>query len=253
MMTANATMTTTSTALEVRGIYMTFYGVDALADINLVLDRGEWLGLIGPNGSGKSTMLNVLSGLYTPRAGSVMLAGNDLGKMKARNRIKRGLSRTFQHPQLAQSLTILENAQIGATFAETKVDDVEKEAHKWLEELGCGEYAEHLPAEVPYGVQKLCEVARALVASPRVLLLDEPAAGLSAKERVELVSALRAVRQSLPDLTLCLVEHDVGLVASVCEQLAVLSAGKLIAQGVTQSVLADEAVKTAYLGTRSSI
>lgn len=249
-MMTKATMT--AAALDVNGVYMTFYGVDALADINLTLDQGQWLGLIGPNGSGKSTMLNVLSGLYTPRAGTVSLSGVDLKTVKPRHRIRHGLTRTFQHPQLAASLTILENAQIGATFADAGHDDVERVAQEWLDRLGCGEYAEHLPAEVPYGVQKLCEVARSLVASPRVMLLDEPAAGLSAKERVDLVDALKSVREALPSLTLCLVEHDVGLVASVCEELAVLSAGKMIAKGPTDTVLADDAVKTAYLGTRSA-
>ncbi|GAA1936367.1 hypothetical protein GCM10009797_32470 [Nocardioides hwasunensis] len=230
---------------------MTFSGVDALSSVSLSVPQGTWMGLIGPNGSGKSTMLNVLSGLYKPRAGAVVVSGSDLGRVPARSRIKHGVCRTFQHPQLAASLTILENVMVGAVRGRGASADDET-GLQWLARLGCAEYAEHLPAEVPYGVQKRAEVARALISEPSLLLLDEPAAGLSARERAELVAALREVREVLPDLTLCLVEHDVGLVASVCTELAVLSAGKLIAHGPTDEVLADDAVKLAYLGSRST-
>ncbi|MBM9465703.1 ABC transporter ATP-binding protein [Nakamurella leprariae] len=244
-----------TTGLEVRDLTMTFSGVDALAQVSFSIGEGVWLGLIGPNGSGKSTMLNVLSGLYRPRAGSVVMNGHDLQAVRARHRIRQGLSRTFQHPQLAASLTILENVMVGAAHrptAEAPSPPASDSGAEWLRRLGCDEYAEHLPSEAPYGVQKLAEVARALMSAPSLLLLDEPAAGLSARERVDLVAALKEIRRHRPTLTLCLVEHDVGLVASLCSELAVLSAGRLIANGPTQTVLADEAVKVAYLGTRST-
>lgn len=246
--------------LAVSGVTVTFGGVKALADISLVIPGGTWLGLIGPNGSGKTTMLNVLSGVYRPRAGQVLLDGADISRLGAAQRGRLGIVRTFQHPQLAGSLSIEENIMLGSalgarrssTGLATRGDrELRERARSMAVAFGCGAHLSRLPEEVPYGVRKMAELARAAASQPQVLLLDEPAAGLSREERLEVISALRDYAQSHPGVAVCLVEHDVRLVAALCSSLAVLNAGLLLASADTKTVLADERVHAAYLGQRS--
>lgn len=230
---------------------MRFDGVRALDGVDISLDPGDHVGLIGPNGSGKTTLLNVLSGVYLASSGSIMLQGSEIVRRHAGHRARQGIIRTFQHPQMAASLTLLENVMVGERLGRRRRSSSSAagaRSAELMEMFGCASYAHLLPSEAPYGAVKISEVARAVAAEPRVLLLDEPAAGLSREERGELVAALRVQRDARPDLALCLVEHDVPLVSSVCERLLVLNAGTAIAEGEPDRVLADASVRDAYLG-----
>jgi ABC-type branched-subunit amino acid transport system ATPase component len=244
-----------ATGLRATGVVMSFGGVDALKQVTVDAAPAQWLGLIGPNGSGKTTLLNVLSGLYAPRAGTVELNGTDITHARPANRARLGVVRTFQHPQLAGSLTVLENVLVGSRLAAARHGrrrpDAER-ARALLESFGCGQWADVLPDEAPYGVRKIAEVVRAAAAEPRVLLLDEPAAGLNQEERDELISSLLTFRTAEPDTIVCLVEHDVPLVTRLCLALAVLNAGAVIATGDAAEVLALPAVREAYLGQSAS-
>jgi ABC-type branched-subunit amino acid transport system ATPase component len=242
--------------LVAEGVTMRFGGNTALNDVALTLPRGEWTGLIGPNGSGKTTMLNVLSGIYVPHAGRTTLDGEDIGSLRPGPRSRLGVVRTFQHPQLAESLTMWENVLLGVDLRRSRerrgrvasTEDPVAVARKVVDIFGFTEYAEHVPSQAPYGVRKIAEIARAVVASPKVLLLDEPAAGLSREERRELIGALTVIRDARPDMAVCLVEHDIRLVASVCPTIQVLNFGKVLASGTSSQVLKDQSVIEAYLG-----
>lgn len=238
------------TGLVARDIDMTFGGNKALSAVTLALPPGEWHGLIGPNGSGKSTILNVISGVYLPTAGTVMHEGVDITGHKPRRRARTGIVRSFQHPLLAKSLSLADNVALGLSARRRGTSGLD--VAEALEVLGIDQFAEALPEEAPYGARKLAEIARACVAGPRVLLLDEPAAGLSAEERVELVTALRRLRAQLPDAAVCLVEHDVALVRSVVDRMTVLHTGQVLRSGDPATVLADERVAEVYLGTSVS-
>ncbi|GAA2862796.1 hypothetical protein GCM10010472_20170 [Pseudonocardia halophobica] len=239
--------------LDAAAVDMRFGGVRALDQVSITMAPGQWTGLIGPNGSGKTTLLNVLSGIYLATSGTVRLDGVDITKVGPQAVAKRGLVRTFQHPQLAETLTIQENVLLGADLARrrrvrTGNAAVDEDALAMLERFHCAEFASQLPAAVPYGVRKMAELARAVLADPLVLLLDEPAAGLSREERAELVEALGTVRREHPQLAVCLVEHDVRLVAAVCERMQALNFGKVLTSGTSAQVLANEEVRVAYLG-----
>lgn len=247
--------TDTTAWLRADGLAIAFGGVKALDDVDITLGPGTRLGLIGPNGSGKTTLLNVLSGMYRASAGSIVIGSREMIRTGPGARARHGIVRTFQHPHLAPSLTILENVVIGARLArrfpmtpDGPPFDGQRRSLEMLELFGCGGHLHHLPAEAPYGIRKMAEVARAAVSGPPVLLLDEPAAGLSATERQELVSALREYGDRHPQSALCLVEHDVPLVSALCEELMVLNAGALLSRGATATVLRDERVRAAYLG-----
>jgi len=245
--------------LQATGIDMAFGGVKALSDVSITLRRGRWTGLIGPNGSGKTTLLNVLSGLYRPSAGSIVLSGETLSGASPRELSRRGVVRTFQHPQFAEGLSVFDNVLLGTDLRHRRRSLpateqrllVERAVHL-LEVFGCWDFADHLPSEAPYGARKLAEIARAVLADPVVLLLDEPAAGLSREERAELIGSLKSVREESPELAVCLIEHDVRLVAAACEAMQALNFGKVIAAGTSQEVLANEDVKVAYLGKSAS-
>ena len=242
---------TAPAGLVAHEVDMTFGGNKALSEVSLALMPGAWHGLIGPNGSGKSTLLNILSGVYLPTAGSVRLDGQDITRHKPRRRARAGIVRSFQHPLLARSLSLADNVKLGLTARRRRgtrgmaVGDA-------LALLGIDGYAEALPLEAPYGARKLAEIARACVASPHVLLLDEPAAGLSAEERIELVDALHRLRTELPETSVCLVEHDVALVRAVADQMTVLHTGRVLCSGDPAEVLADERVAEVYLGSTAA-
>ncbi len=236
--------------LRANGIVMAFGGNVALGGVAIDLPRGQWTGLIGPNGSGKTTLLNVLSGVYRPSEGSVRLGSRDVAGATPGSLARKGVVRTFQHPQLAESLTIQENLQLGVDLRRRRgrAEGADADARELLDVFGCTDFAGHTPAQVPYGIRKGVELARAVIADPVVLLLDEPAAGLSKDERAELVTALSWVRERKPDLAVCLNEHDVRLVAAVCPTIQVLNFGRVLAVGSAADVLTDPAVQEAYLG-----
>jgi branched-chain amino acid transport system ATP-binding protein len=245
--------------LEATRLRMQFGGVRALSEVSIQLHRGSFLGMIGPNGSGKTTLLNVLTGLYRPQAGSILFNGVDVTSTRPAARAHLGMTRTFQHPQLVESLTIAENVALGASNRRertrqsgSKSSSAESRSRQAIELFGCLDFADSLPGEVPYGFLKIAEVARAVAGDPLVLLLDEPAAGLNATERVALVAALQEYG-SWGSSSICMIEHDVAFVKKLCPQLLVLETGSVLAHGDTETVLQDEGVRAAYLGAERRV
>ncbi|MFT4262232.1 MAG: ATP-binding cassette domain-containing protein [Nocardioides sp.] len=240
-----------------RGLTMRFGGVAAVDKVDISLAPGDHLGLIGPNGSGKTTLLNVISGVYLAHEGTLELRGQSIVRRGAGQRARSGIVRTFQHPQLAPSLTLMENVLLGERLGRRRHRRGSgprarfgQRSRELLDMFGCADFQHELPGAAPYGAGKLAEVARAAAAAPSLLLLDEPAAGLSSEERGELVTALGAFRAAHPETAVCLVEHDVPLVSAVCDRLLVLNAGQPLSEGVPDVVLSDPRVRDAYLGPR---
>jgi branched-chain amino acid transport system ATP-binding protein len=236
--------------LTVEHLTRRFGGVIALDDVSFDVPQGQILGLIGPNGAGKTTAFNVITRLYKPHSGVVLYDGEDLLKLAPYEVVRRGIARTFQNIALFSRMTVLENVLVGAHsrtswFGET---DGRKRAHEALDVVGLGGLAGHVASGLPYPTLKRIELARALVSEPRLLLLDEPAGGLSHEEVAAFGDFLLELRERL-DLTVLLVEHHMGLVMRVSETVHVLDFGRTIARGTPDEVRADPAVIEAYLGT----
>ena len=243
--------------LDLKGIGIRFGGLQALADVDMQLGRGEFVGLIGPNGAGKTTLFGVISGLLRQTSGEVTLFGSPL---PASHRIvQRGVARTFQHVQLVPTLSVIENVALGAYWRTGSgfmrglfaLDAVENRqalasASAALRRVGLEAEADLAAGSLPLGKQRIVEIARALVADPQILLLDEPAAGLRFSEKLMLVKILRQLQAE--GVTILLVEHDMELVMGCVERLVVLDRGRIIAQGCPKEVQADPAVIAAYLG-----
>jgi branched-chain amino acid transport system ATP-binding protein len=245
--------------LEVRGLGLGFAGVRALDGVDLRVDAGETVALVGPNGSGKTTLLNCISGFYRPDVGALELGGASLLGLAPDAIARRGVSRTFQGLRLFPGLSVLDNLLVGrhARFGRRFGDALlRRESEEERQRRHCEELAERLglapwrarPAgECPYGVQKRVELGRALAAEPRLLLLDEPAAGLNAEERQELASGLQALAERL-GLALVVVEHDLPWVSSLAGRMLALEQGRVIAAGTPDAVRASPSVARAYLG-----
>jgi branched-chain amino acid transport system ATP-binding protein len=236
--------------LTVEHLTRRFGGVIALDDVSFDVPQGQILGLIGPNGAGKTTAFNVITRLYKPDSGVVLYDGEDLLKLAPYEVVRRGIARTFQNIALFSRMTVLENVLVGAHsrtswFGET---DGRRRAHEALEVVGLAGLAGHVASALPYPTLKRIELARALVSEPRLLLLDEPAGGLSHEEVAAFGDFLLELRERL-DLTVLLVEHHMGLVMRVSETVHVLDFGKTIARGSPDEVRSDPAVIEAYLGT----
>ncbi|MGY1802903.1 ABC transporter ATP-binding protein [Blastococcus sp. SYSU D00922] len=242
------------------GISVAFGGVAALSDVSLTVEPGQVHGLIGPNGAGKTTLFNVACGLVRPSAGRITWRDQELRRLRPSQLTKLGISRTLQGVGLFAGLTVLENVMIGAhrhakagffsaLFALPTADKDDKllreRAQQALVELGAESYADRYPGSLPYPVQKRVALARALVADPELLLLDEPASGLSEDEMHELGEIIRGVTSRMSVL---LVEHHMDLVMRVCDQITVLDSGQQIAAGTPAEVQANPAVTEAYLG-----
>ena len=248
--------------LETKNLGISFGGLKAVDGLSLKIEKGQLYGLIGPNGAGKTTAFNLLTGVYKPTMGNFFLDGE---KMTGHNTVeinKKGIARTFQNIRLFKQLSVLDNVKVGlhndnkystaegilrlpAFFRTEK--EMDRKAMELLEVFDLAGEKDYLASNLPYGKQRKLEIARALATSPKLLLLDEPAAGMNPNETQELMDTIRFVRDNF-DMTILLIEHDMRLVSGICEEITVLNFGTVLAQGETSKVLKDPEGVKEYLG-----
>ena len=248
--------------LEIKNLGISFGGLRAVDDFSITIEKGQLYGLIGPNGAGKTTIFNLLTGVYKPNMGTIQLDGMNITGKKTMEINRAGVARTFQNIRLFKELTVLDNVKAGlhnqysySTVAGIlrlpKYFKVEKttdeKAVELLKVFDLDKEKDYLASNLPYGKQRKLEIARALATNPKLLLLDEPAAGMNPNETKELMDTIRFVRDNF-DMTILLIEHDMKLVSGICEKLTVLNFGQVLAQGNTVDVLNDPEVIKAYLG-----
>ena len=249
--------------LEVKNLGISFGGLRAVNEFHLHIEKGCLYGLIGPNGAGKTTVFNLLTGVYRPDEGIITLDGENIVGKKTIDINKAGIARTFQNIRLFKDLTVLDNVKAGlhnhhpystleGILRLPRYYKVEKEmdekAMELLKVFDLDQESRTLASNLPYGKQRKLEITRALATKPKLLLLDEPAAGMNPNETKELMETIRFVRDRF-EMTILLIEHDMKLVAGICEKLTVLNFGEVLAQGETQEVLNNPDVITAYLGS----
>ncbi len=248
--------------LEVNNLGISFGGLRAVNEFHLKIEKGCLYGLIGPNGAGKTTVFNLLTGVYKPNEGVILLDGKNIVGKKTIEINKEGIARTFQNIRLFKDLTVKDNVKAGLHnhyrysalecifrlpnyFKKEK--EMDEKAMELLRVFDLDQEADLLASNLPYGKQRKLEITRALATKPKLLLLDEPAAGMNPNETKELMETIRFVRDSF-DMTVLLIEHDMKLVSGICEELTVLNFGEVLAEGKAQDVLNDPEVIKAYLG-----
>lgn len=248
--------------LEVRGLGIDFGGLTAVNDLDLDIYQGEIYGLIGPNGAGKTTVFNMLTKVYQPSRGTIKLCGQDMAKLNPVTANIAGIARTFQNIRLFTKLTVLDNVKVGmhnsihygllssvlrlpSYYRQEKESD--EKAMELLRILGLDGYADTEAGNLPYGAQRRLEIARALATEPKLLLLDEPAAGMNPQETEELMAMIRKVRDHFR-ISVLLIEHDMKLVMGICERITVLNFGQLLAQGLPSEIQSNKEVIRAYIG-----
>ena len=248
--------------LDVQNLGISFGGLKAVDGFHVSIEKGELYGLIGPNGAGKTTVFNMLTGVYKPDNGVITLDGTNITGKKTIDINKEGVARTFQNIRLFKAMSVLDNVKVGlhnhykystgtGILRLPKYFKIEKEmkerAMELLKVFNLEGEADYLASNLPYGKQRKLEIARALATDPKLLLLDEPAAGMNPNETKELMDTIQFVREHF-DMTILLIEHDMKLVSGICERLTVLNFGQVLAEGKTSDVLNDPQVITAYLG-----
>lgn len=248
--------------LEVNGLGIKFGGLRAVDDLSMKINKGQLYGLIGPNGAGKTTVFNMLTGVYAPTTGGFTLDGEALAGRSPIEINRKGIARTFQNIRLFSGMTVLDNVKVGLHNSKKynvfegifrlpryfrEEAEMDERAEELLKVFGLEGEKETMARNLPYGRQRKLEIARALATNPKLLLLDEPAAGMNPNETAELMKTIRYVRDEF-DMTILLIEHDMKLVGGICEELTVLNFGQVLAQGKTSEVLNDPEVVKAYLG-----
>ena len=247
--------------LRLEGITKVFGGLIALEEVSFSVEDGTITGIIGPNGAGKTTLFNIISGIYPQNSGNVYLEGKNISRFVPEKLARLGLVRTFQNVELFGQMTVLENVMVGLhTKSKSGIlscafklpGHIREEKYirerglQWLEFTGMVELAEVKAGNLPFGKGRLLEIARALALEPRMILMDEPAAGLNSRETIGLAALIRRIRES--GVTVVLVEHDMDLVMDVCDAVVVLNLGRKLAEGTPREIQENTAVITAYLG-----
>jgi len=248
--------------LDMSQVTMRFGGLTAVKDLNLELNPGEIIGLIGPNGAGKTTVFNMITGVYKPTIGTIRFNGKEISGMRPDMITQQGIARTFQNIRLFKELTVLENVlianhlHIASNFMEAilKLPRYRREeaamrekSLKLLDRVGLLEHQNDKASSLPYGLQRRLEIARALATEPKLLLLDEPAAGMNPKEAADLTVFIKEIREEF-DLTILLIEHHMDVVMTICDRLYVLVYGTMIASGEPAEIQSNQQVIEAYLG-----
>ena len=248
--------------LEVSNLGIAFGGLQAVAQFDLTIETGHLYGLIGPNGAGKTTVFNMLTGVYRPTEGNIVLDGKDITGKNPELINKAGIARTFQNIRLFNEMTVLDNVKVGmhnqAPYGmwtgilrlpayREKEHEMNRQAHKLLKIFDLDAQADLKASQLPYGKQRKLEIARALATNPKLLLLDEPAAGMNPNETAELMQTVRDVRDQF-GIAILLIEHDMNFVMGICEEITVLDYGRIIARGDGKAIRNNPKIIAAYLG-----